>query len=666
MTVRSRRRSARSVTFRAPRGSRAVSSVARSPREGNIPVAPRIAVAGVLGAVVIGILVLRLWALTVLGGAEYAERADSNVIRKIPIAAQRGSILDRKGSKIVVNVEMRQVVLNLQDVEGKRLDQVIEDLGRVLAPNRFEVEETTGEIREIVDNAPPGAIEPVIVARDVQREEVIHYLAEHAAEFPGVDIRAAFRRSYRHKTAAAHVLGQVGAVDEADLEAHPTLQPIDKVGKSGLEKRYDEYLRGANGYDAVQVDAAGVRTDAVGIRGLPPTPGRNLRLTIDLNLQKTAEKSLVRQIRHAASTADGRDARSGAAVAIDPRNGDVLAIVSAPFYDPNVFGSSRPADQRLVTRLNDPNNKLTPLLNRAIAGAYPPASTYKVITGMAAMSKGWITEDTLLGCEPSMLIGGVTFRNHSTLHHGAIDLPTALEMSCDTYFYKLALHFYNDPKSPLQAWSRKFGLGAPTGIDVPGEIAGLVPTPAWKREHFEGWEKTWSSGDSVNMSIGQGNLLVTPLQMTNVFATIANGGKLYTPRVAAKVETPGGLDQVEFPRPEPVDLNLDPGDLAAVVEGLVRVNSGGEGTATPVFDSFPIPTAGKTGTAEVGNKQNPRSDHAWYCGFAPVNDPTIAACAFIDGGGHGGSEAGPVVRDMFAQWFNVDAGSVGVTESSTD
>lgn len=651
-----------------------MASVARSPREGNAPIAPRIAIAGVLGCVIIGILVLRLWALTVLGGAEYAERADSNVIRKLPVAAPRGSILDRNEAKIVVNVKMQQVVLDLQDVEGKRLDKVVQDLGRVLAPSPrtpWQVEEKTSEIREAIDNAPTGAVEPVVIANDVQTPEVIHYLAEHATDFPGVDVRAAFKRRYRHGKVAAHLLGQVGSVTEEDLEAHPALQPIDKLGKSGLEARYDEYLRGTNGYDAVQVDAAGVRTDAVGIRGLPPTPGRNLRLTIDLKLQKVAEDSLVRQIHRAASTADGRDARSGAVVAIDPRNGDVLASASAPSYDPNIFTSSRPADVALVKRLHDPDNKLMPLLNRAIAGAYPPASTYKVITGLAAMDEDFVDSDDLLGCEPSMLIDGRVFKNHSTTHFGAIDMATALEMSCDTYFYKLALHFFNDPKSPLQAWSTKFGLGTETGIDIPGEIEGLVPTPAWKKktfvgEGFEEWEKFWSTGDSVNMSIGQGNLLVTPLQMTNVYAAIANGGTLFTPRIANAVESSGGLEQVRIPRPEGVDLDLDPGDLATIVEGLKRVNTGGNGTATAVFDSFPVPTAGKSGTAEVGTPQKPRSDHAWYCGFAPADDPTIAACAFIDGGGHGGSEAGPVVRDMFAQWFEVEGGDVTVTGSSAD
>lgn len=644
----------------APRASRSMSSVARSSREGNAPIAPRIAIAGVIGAVIIGILVLRLWALTVLGGAEYAERADSNVIRKLPVVAPRGSILDRRGNRIVVNVEMQQVVVDLQDIEGERLDQVVEDLGRVLAPRPSAVDEVTTDIREAIDQAPPGAVEPVVVASEVRRPEVIHYLAEHAADFPGVDVRQAFKRQYRHGRTAAHILGQIGAVDQADLDARPALQPIDRIGKSGLEKRYDEYLRGVNGYEAVKVDAAGVRTDAYGIRGLPPTNGRNLVTTIDLPLQKASERALEAAVRKAAGTAKGRDANAGAVVAIDPKTGEVLTLASYPSYDPNVFTSRDPRDQRVVERLLNPHNKGQPLLNRAIAGEYPPASTYKPITALAAFDRNYVRPDTLIECPPFLDILGTRFKNHVDRHLGSHSVVEALETSCDTYFYELALFFYNDPKSPLASWSRKFGLGSATGLDLPGEASGLIPTPKWKRTvDSELWdrhpgEREWRPGDSINMSIGQGNTLVTPIQMTNVFATLANGGTLREPRLAKRIESVGGREQVALPRGDEVDLQIDPGDLAAVVQGLVAVNNGPNGTARGVFDGFEVSTAGKTGTGEKTNQ----TDLAWYCGFAPVEDPTIAACAFVDGGGGGSTTAAPVVLEMFRQWFKQDGGDV--------
>lgn len=641
---------------RASRGISAVTSVARSSREGAAPVAPRVAIAGIFGAVLVGVLVLRLWALTVIGGAEYAERADSNVIRKLPVVAPRGSILDRDGRRIVVNREMRQVVLDLQDVEGERRDAVIEELGRVLAPNRFEVAKTTEEIRDAVENAAPGQVEPVVVARDVRQDAVVHYLAEHQSDFPGVDVRDAYTRDYVQGTTAAHILGQVSAVSEADLEAYPNLSLIDRIGVSGLEKEYDQYLRGTNGYDAVMVDAAGVRSDA-GLRGLPPTPGRNLRTTIDLKVQVAGERALAASIARVQRTAEGRDARAGAFVAIDPNTGEVLALGSFPTFDPNWFVQPGRANARKVERLVDPDNRRAPMLNRAMSGTYPAGSTFKAITAIAAMEEGYAKPDTPIGCPPSMDILGTKFPNNTDRHLGAIDVRTALEVSCNTYFYKLALHFYNDPGSPLQAWASRFGLGTATGIDVPGEADGLVPTPEWKdnveSDLWSDLDRVWKPGDSVNLSIGQGDLKVTPLQMANAYATIGNGGTVYTPHLVKGIEEQNGRVAVAIPPKKARTLDLDPFYLAAVREGLGRVNTGGNGTATAVFGTFEQTSAGKTGTAE----KNRQTDIAWYCGYAPAEAPTIAACAFVDGGGHGGTAAAPVVLRLFQEWFGAEGGN---------
>ncbi len=623
-------------------------------------IAPRIAIAGVLGACVIGILLLRLWALTVIGGAEYVERADSNVIRKLPVAAPRGSILDRNGKQIVANRELRQVTIDLQDVDEDRLDQVMADLGRVLAPNRFEVPKVTAEIREAVKNAPPGGVEPVMVARDVPDDVIVHYLAEHQADFPGVDVSPAYTRDYVRGETAAHILGQVGAVTEEDLEAHPSLDLIDRVGRSGLERRYDEYLRGSNGYEAVEVDAAGVRSDA-GIRGLPPTPGRNLVTTVDLPLQRTAEKALARAVNTAAGTADGRDANAGAVVAIDPRNGEVLTLASYPTYNPNVFVQPGAMNQKKASWLTNENNKSIPMFNRATMGEYPAGSTFKPITAIAAMGEKFMTPEEPINCPPSMEIMKTNFPNNQDRNLGGIDLGTALEISCNTYFYKLSIFFDNATGPVLQKWASKFGLGQRTGIDLPGESTGLMPTPAWKKRTYKRAEdKYWKPGDSANLSIGQGDLKVTVLQMANAYAAIGNGGTLHTPHLAKSIQDVGGRDEVVLPPGETKELNLDPGDLAAVHEGLKRVNSGGNGTASAVFQSFPVPTAGKTGTAE----KFPRSDMAWYCGYAPADDPTIAVCAFIDGGGHGGSAAAPVVLAMYQQWFGQDGGNISAGSSA--
>jgi penicillin-binding protein 2 len=633
-----------------------MSSVARSPREGNVPLAPRIAVAGVVGALIIGILVLRLWALTVIGGAEYAARADSNVIRRLPVEAPRGNILDRSGRRpIVVSKVQHQVVLDLQDVDPKQLPDLVTRLGKVLAPNRFEVLKTTNDLRSKVANAPVGSIEPLIIDHNVEDDAIIHYLAEHQTDFPGVDVRETYARSYIHGSVAAHVLGQIGIVSQDELDTNKALQPIDHVGRSGLESHYDGYLRGIDGYNAVQVDASGVRSDAPGVRGLPASSGRNLVTTLDLPLQKATESALARGVIRAQGTAKGRDARAGAAVAIDPKTGEVLALASYPTFDPNIFTSSKPKDQATVKWLYSKYNKKIPMLDRAIAGTYPPGSIFKPITAIAAMDKGWITPDTPIDCPGAMPIMGTIFKNHEPTPLGRITLGTALETSCDTYFYSLAIRFFNDPKSPLQDWSRRFGLGRPTNIDIAGEAGGVVPDPAWRRQTFtNAIDKLWKPGDSVNMSIGQGDLLVTPLQMTNVYATLANGGIVHTPHVAKSVQDAGGNNKVDLQLDKPVDLKIPPGDMAAILDGLKRVNNGPNGTGTAVFGAYQVPTAGKSGTAEKGTT----TDLAWYCGFAPADDPTIAACAFIDRGGFGGEAAGPIVLDMFKNWFGPGGGNL--------
>ena len=635
------------------RMARGVSELARSTREGTIPIAPRIAIAGILGAVLFGILILRLWALTVLGGAQYAERADRNQLRLLPREAPRGKILDRNGEALVANREAQQVVLDLQDVDPERVPSLLRDLAPVLRT-------TPAKLKQKVDQSPPGALEPVVLAGDVLDMKPIWYLQEHKSDFPGVDVRKRFQRTYDYKQLAAHVLGQVGEVSEQQLKTTQTnLKPGDRIGQSGVEATYDEYLRGTDGYDAVLVNAAGVR-EGTG-RQQPAIPGRNLQLTIDLPLQKTAEASLANHIALASKTDKGRDANAGAVVALDVNDGSVLVSASNPTYDENMFVN--PRRYREVERLY--KDKRLPSINRVTEGAYPPGSTYKTITAIAAMEQGWITPESRLDCPASLPIMGTKFKNHESDPRGFINLSQSLETSCDTYYYQLGLRFYNqepsvevlkknpNASSELQVWSRKFGLGAPTGIDVPGERAGTVPTVGWKKQTYAGkqfsdFDRTWLPGNSVNMSIGQGDLLTTPLQMANVFATIANGGKRFTPHVGLDVQDPSGREEFAIPQPKPVDLGIDPAWLAGVTEGLVAVNTGVNGTARGTFGLFEIPTAGKSGTAE---KQG-RTDLAWYCGFAPVDKPEIAACAFVDGGGGGSAVSAPIVRDIFATYFS--------------
>ncbi|MBC7462513.1 MAG: hypothetical protein H7287_14245, partial [Thermoleophilia bacterium] len=314
-------------------------------------------------------------------------------------------------------------------------------------------------------------------------------------------------------------------------------------------------------------------------------------------------------------------------------------------------------------------DKSQPSVGRTMGGSWPPGSTYKPITAITALADGSLTAALPVPCDGYLDVFKTRFKNHETGSRGAITLREALETSCDTYFYSLGLGFYNQEPTPaelkrnpqaessMQAWSRKFGLGETTGVDVPGEVAGVVPNSASKSESrknpklFEPWERQWLPGDSVNLSIGQGDLLVTPLQMTNMYAILANGGTKWTPHFGRSIRDASGKEEFALPVAKPVSIGLDEKWLAGVREGLIAVNNGANGTARGVFGSdFPVTTAGKSGTAEKDNGRH--TDLAWYCGYAPVEKPEIAACAFIDKGGGGSAVAAPVVADVFREYFS--------------
>ncbi|MBC7644670.1 MAG: penicillin-binding protein 2 [Thermoleophilia bacterium] len=612
------------------------------------PVAIRIAVASVVGAVLFSVLVLRLWALTVMSGSEYARQAVQNQLRQIPVEAPRGPVLDRTGRPMVSNRAAREVVVNVDDIKATRTqtkEQRIVWLARNLS-NVLGV--PNAEITKKIEAGRGDTLTPIVVDKDLLSDDVLFYLEEHSIDFPGVDVRNRFVRSYVDGSAAAHMLGQVGEVSPDQLKGKfSNLKPGDHVGQSGLESAYDPYLRGTDGYNAIEVDASGVRQGPPG-RGLPATPGRSLRLTVDSRLQHATEKGLAEGITSARR--EHFEGTGGAAVAIDPRNGDILALASNPTYDPNIFVTAG-HDSEVTQVLQD---KRTPLSNRAIGGLYPPGSTYKVVTGLAALKEGYITPDTLLDCPASKKVSGTVFKNWTPEALGSMNLAHALEVSCDTYFYQLGLRFYNMQGSKLQGWSRTMGLGSSTGVDLPGEQEGTVPDPAWRKQMYKGIDSIWSTGHSVNLSIGQGDLLVTPLQMTSIYAAIANGGTMYEPQVAQSVEDASGKRVLKLPRGKSTKLPFSKTDMDAVHEGLYLATHSGVGTGSAVFSTFSIPVAGKTGTAEKGVGKN----MAWFCGYAPANNPTIAACAIVENGGHGGTSAAPVVLRMFQNYFHATGGTI--------
>jgi penicillin-binding protein 2 len=638
----------------------------RDPRvENPYRMTPQLALRiGVLGAVVLfafAVLFFRLWALQVLSGERYLAAAQNNQLRSIRIEAPRGPILDHKGRTIVGNELAKVVRVWPASLPRRSRPVVFRKLSRVLAIPIAELQQTFRRQQR----ADP--LKPVSLAEGVSNDVVV-YLSERQREFPGVRVEDTYVRSYPFGGIAAQLLGHVGTVTPEQVKSR-RYRNGDHVGQAGIEAEYDRYLRGQAGLAHLRVDSVGRP------RGRPRyselfRPGLALRLTLDAKLQRAAEDALEYGIRVAIEN-KAWYANGGAIVALDPRTGAVRALASNPTFDPRVYvGRPKPEELRPLLDQAAAAEQNYPGLNRAIAGLYPPGSTWKPVTALAAMRERVVGAYTPLSCTGSMEIDGTTFNNWNPYVNQAMTLPTALAASCDTYFYRLGLAFYELPAqygSPLQKWAAAFGFGKPSGLDIGGEQAGLLPTPEWRRKTFtkerypETWEvdRLWKTGDSVQLSIGQKDLLVTPLQMARFYALIANGGKLVTPHLVRSVEQPGNRGAVKAVFSPPArPVNVHPDELAAVREGLYLATHASYGTSSGVFGSFPVPIAGKTGTAEkmvdLGSFSR-MLDQSWWCGYGPTDRPELVVCVVIENGGHGGTAAAPAALKVFENYFDKKA-----------
>jgi penicillin-binding protein 2 len=628
--------------------------------------AARIAIVGVVAVVLFALLFFRLWALQVISGEEYLQTARDNQVRTFRIQPPRGTVVDRNGTLLVTNVSGTVVQLWPAYTDG-RLDEVVRRLARLLdVPQR--------EIREQVKAKANDPLSPVLVKTSVH-EPKANYILEHVSEFPGVVVAPTQLRRYQQGSLAAHLLGYVGEVSEEELNRlGDGYAPGDRVGKTGIESAYDTYLRGEPGVGQVRVNALGETTGVPEPSRLPKA-GYSVRLTIDADLQRAAEDAIDYGIA-LAHQGDGWAASGGAIVAMNPDDGAILALASSPTYDPRVFSGR--VDPKKYAELSDPEKARIqnyPTLNRALTGLYPPGSTFKPVTALAAMASGLLDPAETIQCVGEREIDGQKFVNWDPYVNEPMQLPAALAQSCDTYFYDVGLRFYEQEGSPLQAWARKMGFAGTTGVDVGPEDEGLMPTPEWRRRTFANpIDKEWTSGDSVQLSIGQGDVLVTPLQMTRFYALLANGGKLVEPYVVKAVEQPAASDDEApvvvrgFKSPPPRDLNLPPFAIEAVRTGLYNATHASYGTAAAVFSQFPVPVAGKTGTAEkylelpagYPGVEDPIArlfDQAWFCGYGPTDGdpayPPLVVCALIENGGHGGEIAAPAAAQVFAEYWNV-------------
>jgi penicillin-binding protein 2 len=625
----------------------------------------RVAVMVGVAILLLGVILFRLWFLQILSGQEYVAEANDNRLRDVKLVAPRGAILDRKGEIVVENRAGLAVGIRPMDVPVGELDALLRRLSPVLnvpyKKLRVEVlEQTNPEARSkkaraeafalLSQHESPG-FDLVVVKEDV-RDKTVFYLREHELSFPGVEIQSNYLRSYPQGDLAAHLLGQVREIsaDELKQNRFKGYKPGDVVGAGGVEYTYDQWLRGRDGVARIEVDAFGRPKSHDPVPGgRLPQAGDSLMLTIDSAVQKKADEALGYGIdlarKSGAYAADG-----AAAVVLNAKTGEVIAMSSYPSFDPSVWvGGISKKDYK---KLADPHAN-HPLLNRAIQEQKAVGSTFKVVDAVAGLEEGVITPSTTFFCPGSFKVAGTTFNCWFPSGHGSVSLVPAITESCDVYFYNVGYAFYQRQGTELEDWAKRLGMGKLTGVDIPGELVGRVPTPAWRKQYFtDPIDKLWKPGDSINLAIGQGNLEATPLQLAVTYAAIANGGYLVTPHLGLKVVTPQGDPVRDLSTQKPKKININASTLDVVNRGLRDAASSASGTSSAVFGQYPVAVAGKTGTAQVAGQ----SDYAWYASYAPADDPKYVVVVMIEQGGHGGVAAAPAARMIYDALFQVDSG----------
>ncbi len=588
----------------------------------------RVAVLGGIAVALFAVLFFRLWNLQVLDGDKYLAEAKNNRTREFKVIAPRGDILDREGNVIVDNRTSLALQLNTEKLPEDPAEEkaVLSHLGKLAHMSLPKVRKTIREGEEVAAGA------PVTLRQDVGFY-LVAYVEEHQREFPGVSVQRVFVRHYPDGTLAAHVLGNVSEINEEELEEgrYRKLEPGDEVGKAGVEYSYDKYLRGQPGLQKIQVNALGQPTPGGQLVSKSPTPGENLKLTIDSEVQAAGESALATQ------------GLPGGFITMNVNNGQILGLGSFPTYDPSELIHPTQAQVNALYR-----NESAPLTDRTVEGLYPTGSTFKLITALAALENGVITPNTVINDPGQLCLGEECFHNAEGAAYGPLTLVPALEVSDDVFFYTLGLKMWDT--NELQDWARELGIGRSTGIDIPIGTDGLLPTKHWRDQLFaEGeTERPWSAGDNIQLATGQGDLQTNPLQMAVAYAALGNGGTIVTPHLGMEVEDAAGRVLREFdPKPRR-KVKIDPGTRSVIMEGLHDAAQGPGGTSEPVFGSFPIPVAGKTGTAERPG----HADQSWYCILAPYPNPRIVTCVTIEEGGFGAQAAAPAAHTILEAYFH--------------
>jgi penicillin-binding protein 2 len=689
-------------------------------------------VLGGIAFVVFAIVFFRLWFLQVLSGEDYVSQARDNRVRKVRIEAPRGDIVDRHGTVLVktrvapvVQItpgSLSEVVLDQADAFRKARSEAererLEAAARLRSLERDIRERRRGATRKqrrerrvlarAARRATPVTVPPLPASESERRRlyrrlgkvidvrprviherviegiaelpysnvtirtavprEAFNFIRERKEQFPGVEVEKRYLRDYPHEELAAQLFGTTREIspEELEMKRYRGVEAGTRIGADGIEESYDEYLRGTDGFTRVIINALGSRDDRRQMTRREPRQGQRLRLTLDLGLQRAANDA----IRRGVEAAGQNGAKAGAFVAMDPRSGEVLALGSYPSFDANEF--AKPISQDRYDELSS-EELGAPLFNRAIAATYPTGSTFKPITAMAALESGVITPTSTIFDDGEFELGDRVFKNAQDASYGALQLPGALTVSSDVFFYELGLQM-NGQGPVLQDWARRLGVGRRTGIDIPGEFAGLIPDSEWRNEGYEeylkctkkakleagttaalfacgGIERPWSAGDNVNLAVGQGDLQATPLQLATAYATIANGGRVVRPHLGQQVEDGQGRLVEEIRTPIRRRAEFDPAHRDAIMAGLHGAATAANGTSSDVFADFDYRDVlyGKTGTAE----RQPNPDQSWYACF--VDHPTrpIVVVTTIERGGFGAETAAPAARLILNEWFDL-------------
>lgn len=615
----------------------------------------RIAVLGMIALGFFAIVFFRLWYLQVLSGDEYLAEANQNRTRDIRVEAPRGQIFDRNGNVLVDNRSSWQVRVDQREwgigltpknqylrFNDPSFEPVLSRLSKALDQPQSELKE------KMRDSLLQDPVANAIVAEDVKYASVVE-ISENSQEFPDVDVSQTFERGYPRGDLAAHLFGYVREVSQKQLLSgdYEGARQGDRVGQDGLEAEYDSYLRGRSGIQRIEVDVTD-RSQRE-LPGRAPLTGDSLRLTIDTQVQRAGEQAIARG-------SAGIPTHGSAFVAMDINTGEIHGLGSYPNFDPSVFtGVLKPSEyKRISSKANG-----TPIVNRAVASEYAPGSTFKPISSIATLSAGVVTPNEVIADNGTFEFGGRTWQNAGKVPNGPVDLVSAMRVSSDIYYYIMGMRAYRKGDQLIQKWASRMGLGRSPEIDLPYSAPGQVSSPKVIESQLD---RDYNIGDNMNMAVGQGSTLVSPLQMAIAYSALGNGGYVVTPHLGKRIDNSRGQAIQDIEQPTRRRVSMSPTYTSQILQGLHEAAQVPGGTSYDVFSDFPVKIAGKTGTAEVFGKE----DQSWYVALAPYPNPRYVVAVTVEQGGFGAESAAPAARQILHKLLRVDGENLWKPGKSQD